>query len=179
MPTVEAVQSVRSPDVQQNIASACRLVQEAAAGGSTLLTLPEYLLIMCLSDGDKVGHAEKPGSGPIQDAMAEAARTHAVIFWASSVPWIGAEDSGGGWADYAEERREIANFIAQSGIKNLVILSGGAEMPAADDGANSDYSTARGGRITALHAAALDLGVRGLLSYAERLVAPAQRRHAA
>ena len=88
--------------------------------------------------------------------LAEASRTHAVIFWASSVPWIGAEDQGAGWAGYAEERREIANFIAQNGIKNVVILSGGAEMVAADDGTNSDFSIMRGLRIPVLHAAPLD-----------------------
>ena len=92
--------------------------------------------------------------------IAEASRSHAVIFWASSVPWIGAVDEGAGWAGCADERREIANFIAQNGIRNLVILSGGAEMLAADDGTNSDYSEARGLRIPVLHGAPLDQNAR-------------------
>ena len=75
----------------------------------------------------------------VKRELAAASRSHAVVFWASSVPWIGAVDEGAGWAGCADERREIANFIAQNGIRNLVILSGGAEMLAADDGTNSDY----------------------------------------
>ena len=94
--------------------------------------------------------------------LAEASRSHAVVFWTSSVPWIGAEKSGDGWSAFPDERREIANFIAQNGIRNLVILCGDAHMLAADDGTNSDYSdardhaAARGGRIPVLHGSALD-----------------------
>ena len=88
--------------------------------------------------------------------LAEASRSHAIVFWASSVPWIGAEDHGDGWPAYADERREIANFIAQNGIRNLVILCGDAHMLAADDGTNSDYSDARGLRIPVLHGSPLD-----------------------
>ena len=88
--------------------------------------------------------------------LAESSRNHAVVFWASSVTWIGVEDHGDGWAGYATERREIANLIAENGIRNLVILCGDAHMLAADDGTNSDYSTARGLRIPVLHGSALD-----------------------
>ena len=88
--------------------------------------------------------------------LAESARSHAIIFWASSVPWIGDHAEGDGWQNYADERREIANFIAQNGIRNLVILCGDAHMLAADDGTNSDYSDARGLRIPVLHGSPLD-----------------------
>ena len=88
--------------------------------------------------------------------LAEASRSHAIVFWASSVPWIGADEHSDAWPAYAEERREIANFIAQNGIRNLVILCGDAHMLAADDGTNSDYSDARGLRIPVLHGSALD-----------------------
>ena len=88
--------------------------------------------------------------------LAEASRSHAVVFWASSVPWIGAADHGDGWPGYSDERREIAAFIAQSGIRNLVILCGGGRVLAADDGANSDFTGVRGLRIPVLHASPLD-----------------------
>ena len=90
--------------------------------------------------------------------LAAAARSHAVVFWASSVPWIGAPDHGDGWPGYADERREIAGFIAQNGIRNLVILCGDAHMLAADDGRNSDYTGIRGLRIPVLHGSPLDQG---------------------
>lgn len=88
--------------------------------------------------------------------LAEASRSHAVVFWASSVPWIGADARSDSWPAYANERREIADFIAQNGIRNLVILCGDAHMLAADDGTNGDYSQAGGLRIPVLHGSALD-----------------------
>ncbi len=107
---------------------------------------------------------ESPGRttlGPAQKAwflqeLADASRSHAIVFWASSVPWNGAEESGDSWSVFREERREIANFIAQNGIKNLVILCGDAHMLAADDGTNSDYSDAGGLHLPVLHGSALD-----------------------
>jgi alkaline phosphatase D len=88
--------------------------------------------------------------------LADASRSHAVVFWASSVPWIGGGEAGDGWQNYAAERKEIANFIAENGIRNLVILCGDAHMLAADDGTNGDYSDAGGLRIPVLHGSALD-----------------------
>jgi len=79
MTTVAAVQMISTPDVNENLAAARRLLAEAAARGAQLVTLPEYWPIMGMSDADKVDHAEQPGTGPIQDFMAAAAREHA--FW--------------------------------------------------------------------------------------------------
>ena len=93
MTTVAAVQMISSPDVRQNIASARRLVAEAAASGATLVTLPEYWPIMGLADNDKVGHAEQPGQGPIQDFMAEAAREHGIWLIGGTLPLV-SNDAG-------------------------------------------------------------------------------------
>ena len=90
--------------------------------------------------------------------LAAASRSHAVVFWASSVPWIGAADHGDAWPGYSDERREIASFIAQNGIRNLVILCGDAHMLAADDGKNSDYTGVRGLRLPVLHGSPFDQG---------------------
>lgn len=87
--------------------------------------------------------------------LAESAKTHAIVFWASSVPWIGAPAPEDGWQGYVHERREIAEFIARSGIRNLAILCGDAHMLAADDGTNSDYAGA-GLRIPVMHGSPLD-----------------------
>ena len=88
MTTVAAVQMISSPDVAENIASARRLVGEAAATGAQLVVLPEYWPIMGRSDSDKVGHAEQPGSGPIQDCMAELARQHGVWLIGGTLPLV-------------------------------------------------------------------------------------------
>ena len=53
------------------------------------------------------------------------------------------------------ERTELANFIRDNRITNLVVLSGDMHGLAFDDGTNSDYATGGGARVTVLHAAAL------------------------
>lgn len=88
MTKVAAVQMVSTPSVPGNIATARRLVAEAAAGGAGLVTLPEYWPIMGMSDADKVSHAEQPGSGPIQDFMAETAKEHGIWLIGGTLPLV-------------------------------------------------------------------------------------------
>ncbi len=88
MTTVAAIQMVSTPDVADNIGSARRLVAEAAAAGAQLVSLPEYWPIMGMSDSDKVGHAEQPGRGPIQDFMAQAAREHGIWLIGGTLPLV-------------------------------------------------------------------------------------------
>jgi nitrilase len=88
MTTVAAVQMVSTPNVDENIATMRRLVGEAAARGAQLVTLPEYWPIMGMSDADKVAHAEQPGVGPIQQAMAEVARAHGVWLIGGTLPLV-------------------------------------------------------------------------------------------
>ena len=89
--------------------------------------------------------------------LLEATRTHALVFWTSSVPWIGDRLSDQ-WAAYAEERRELANFVAEHQIRNLCILCGDAHMLAADDGWENSYADRGGPPIPVLHGSALDQG---------------------
>jgi nitrilase len=62
MHTVAAVQMISSPSVPDNLATARRLVTQAA-GGAQLVLLPEYWAIMGLNDSDKVKVAEPLGRG--------------------------------------------------------------------------------------------------------------------
>ena len=71
---VAALQMVSTPDVARNLASAGRLMAEAAASGVQLVALPEYFCLLGRSDRDKLGIAEAEGDGPIQDFLAEAAQ---------------------------------------------------------------------------------------------------------
>lgn len=88
MTTVAAVQMISTPDVAENIASATRLVGQAAARGATLVSLPEYWPIMGMSDSDKVAHAEAPGAGPIQACMAACAREHGIWLIGGTLPLV-------------------------------------------------------------------------------------------
>ncbi len=79
-----------------------------------------------------------------------------LIVWVCPDPWIGAAKLGeDGWASYATERTEIANFIRDNRISNLTIIAGDMHGLAFDDGTNSDYATGGGAPLTVLHAAAL------------------------
>jgi alkaline phosphatase D len=60
------------------------------------------------------------------------------------------------WSLFSTERRELADFIKENGIKGLCILHGDAHMLAADNGSNADYATGGGAPIPILAAAPLD-----------------------
>ncbi|WEF30762.1 carbon-nitrogen hydrolase family protein [Pseudoduganella chitinolytica] len=91
MTIVAAVQMVSTPVVEDNLATAARLVAEAAATGARLVLLPEYWPIMGRSDSDKVGKAEPLGSGVIQAAMAAMAREHGIWLLGGTLP-LASED---------------------------------------------------------------------------------------
>jgi deaminated glutathione amidase len=86
MSIVAAVQMVSTPNVDENIATARRLVAQAAATGAKLVLLPEYWPIMGMSDSDKVSKAEPLGQGPIQDFMVQAAREHGIWLLGGTLP---------------------------------------------------------------------------------------------
>lgn len=84
-----------------------------------------------------------------------ASKDHALVIWVNPVPWI-AEEGEDTWAGHQEERAEIAQFIADNKIENLVMVAGDAHMVAYDDGSNTNYSSQPGPAFPLLHAAALD-----------------------
>ena len=82
------------------------------------------------------------------------------MIWVSPSPWIAAPEAGQDhWGGFAAERRELADFVAEHDIENLLIVSGDAHMLAIDDGSHSDYASPGVGpspAIPVLAAAALD-----------------------
>jgi len=106
--------------------------------------------------------ADKTMMGPEQRAWFEAELLAAnkrfpLIVWVSSVPWIDRSASpGDDWGAYADERTAIAQFVADHGIRGLVLVAGDAHMVAADDGAHSDFSATGGAGFPVLQAAPLD-----------------------
>src|SRR5690606_32822706 len=80
-----------------------------------------------------------------------------LIAWVNVVPWISRPNpESDTWGGYAADRREIADFLKEHAIANLVILSGDAHMVAMDDGTHSDYATAGGAPVPVIHSAPLD-----------------------
>jgi nitrilase len=86
MHTVAAVQMISSPSVPDNIATARRLVTQAAKDGAGLVLLPEYWAIMGLNDSDKVKVAEPLGKGTIQDFMSGLARELGIWLIGGTLP---------------------------------------------------------------------------------------------
>jgi len=79
-----------------------------------------------------------------------------LIIWVNTSPWIGAAQLGvDSWAGFSTERAELAHFLRDNRIKNLLMLSGDMHALAYDDGRNSDYAVGGGAPLVVLHAAPL------------------------
>ncbi|MBN8441648.1 MAG: carbon-nitrogen hydrolase family protein [Thauera sp.] len=87
-----AIQTVSGPDVADNLATAGRLVAEAAAAGARLVALPEYFPLIAADEREKVRIREQEGSGPIQDFLRETARRHGVWLVGGTLPLVGDAD---------------------------------------------------------------------------------------
>ena len=85
---VAAVQMVSTPRVEENLATAARLIEEAARQGASLVALREYFPIMGLRDRDKVAVREVDGQGPIQDFLCQTARQNGVWLVGGSMPLV-------------------------------------------------------------------------------------------
>jgi deaminated glutathione amidase len=83
---IAALQMVSGIDVEANLATAQRLIAQAAAQGARLVALPEYFCFMGRADTDKLAIAERPGDGPIQRSLGEAAREHDVWVIGGTLP---------------------------------------------------------------------------------------------
>ncbi|MCL1886525.1 MAG: carbon-nitrogen hydrolase family protein [Betaproteobacteria bacterium] len=74
MTKIAAIQMVSTPEIEENIISARRLITEAAEQGAKLVLLPEYWPSIGQTDAEKLNQAEMPGSGPIQNFMSDIAK---------------------------------------------------------------------------------------------------------
>lgn len=83
---VAAVQMISGPDVAPNLATAARLVAEAAAQGAQLVALPEYFPLIGASDADRLAAREADGTGPIQNFLAATAKQHGLWLIGGSIP---------------------------------------------------------------------------------------------
>jgi hypothetical protein len=93
----------------------------------------------------------------LKTELLESSRTHAVVFFVSTVPWIDSGTSRDSWNGYRTQRRQLSEFLRDNRVTNLAILSGDAHMLALDDGTNSSFTSPPSppGPVV-FHAAALD-----------------------
>lgn len=91
------------------------------------------------------------------DELVTAADEQALVVWVNPVPWVAdAEEGADHWGGYDDERRQIADVMAEHDIDNLLMISGDAHMVAIDDGTNTDFSADGDAGFPLLHAAPLD-----------------------
>jgi len=81
-----SIQMVSTPNLNENLETAARLIQTAANCGAQLAVLPEYFCLMGLKDTDKVNVREAAGAGPIQERIAAMAKENHIYLVAGSIP---------------------------------------------------------------------------------------------
>ena len=81
-----SIQMVSTPNVNENLDVAGRLIKAAADSGAQLAVLPEYFCLMGLKDTDKVNVREAAGSGPIQERLAAMAQENNIYLVAGTIP---------------------------------------------------------------------------------------------
>jgi nitrilase len=90
---IAAVQMISAPEPAPNLATAARLIAQAADAGARLVALPEYFPIISGNDADRLAVREAEGSGPIQDLLAECAVRHGIWLVGGTLP-LTADDPG-------------------------------------------------------------------------------------
>lgn len=86
LPRIAAIQMCSSHLVDENLAMAARLIEEAAGNGANLVVLPEMFSIMGLNQTEKVTVSEIYGSGKVQSFLSEQARKNKVRIVGGTIP---------------------------------------------------------------------------------------------
>ena len=92
---VAALQMNSGSDVEANLRLAERLLGEAADAGCVLAVLPENFALMPERGRDKADIAEEPGSGPIQQFLADSAKRYGLWVVGGSMPLVSPEIAEG------------------------------------------------------------------------------------
>ncbi len=86
MSRLAAIQMASGPNVHANLLEAERLIGRARAAGAELVVLPENFAHMGMTEQDKFNIKEQDGKGPIQEFLAEQARSHGIWIVGGTVP---------------------------------------------------------------------------------------------
>jgi predicted amidohydrolase len=89
---IAALQMVSGMRLQDNLAAARVLLEEAAAAGAELAVLPEYFCLLGARDTDKLAIQERFGAGPIQTFLADTARALGLWIVGGTLPLSAGSD---------------------------------------------------------------------------------------
>jgi nitrilase len=90
---IAAIQMTSGPLLQDNIATATRLIDEAARAGARLVLLPEYWPIMGMHEQDKTRLAQSDESVLMTTFLAQQAQMHQIYLIGGTVPLISPESN--------------------------------------------------------------------------------------
>lgn len=88
---IAAIQMISTPVLEENMATATRLMRQATQQGAKLMLLPEYWPVMGMHENDKIAIAEQNEGGVIQDFMSAAARENAIWLIGGTLPMVAGE----------------------------------------------------------------------------------------
>lgn len=83
---IASVQMVSTPNLEENLNAAGKLVHLAAQDGAQVVVLPEYFCLLGLKDTDKLAVKEVFGKGPIQERLAAIAQANSIYLVAGTIP---------------------------------------------------------------------------------------------
>jgi predicted amidohydrolase len=83
---VASIQMVSSSNPLDNFGSAERLIEQCAKNGAKIVVLPEYFCLLGHNDRQKLSIQEEFGSGPMQEKLANFAKTYQIYLVAGTLP---------------------------------------------------------------------------------------------
>ena len=86
MNKVAAIQMCSTKNIDNNLASAANLIEEAAKNNAKLIVLPEMFAIMGEKGIDKVAVKEQYGKGKIQTFLSEISKKHGIWIVGGTIP---------------------------------------------------------------------------------------------
>lgn len=110
---IACIQMTSSGDIEKNLSSAKRLIEQAAEQGAKLVVLPEMFAIMGLDQMDKVKHREPFGQGPIQEFLGEQAKQHGIWLVGGTIPIAVPQDNNKVFASclvFNDQGKNIARY---------------------------------------------------------------------
>ena len=86
MSEIAAIQMTSGSNIQANLDDAAKLIEQAAASGANLIVLPENFSQMPMTEQERVGNAETPGDGFVQNFLSAQSEKNKVWIVGGTIP---------------------------------------------------------------------------------------------
>lgn len=160
---VAAIQMVSTPNVEENLASAARLIGEAAALGAKLVLLPEVFAVLEGGPMRDYGEVEGDPDAPLQRFLSNQARSHQLMLVGGTIPLISRPGEKAGEDIIQDGRVRAASLVFDSNGEQLARYDKIHLFDVMVDDRQSQYSESRsyepGTDIVSLPTAVGNLGL--------------------